>query len=208
MSHIRVKMCGMTRKQDIYHAAAIGADAIGLIFYPKSPRAITLERAIELTQSLPVFLDVVAVFVNSDRIFIEKVIDAIKPHYLQFHGEESADFCTQFGKPYIKAIAADSKTAILNGIDAHYHAAAVLLDSPSKTVRGGSGIAFDWRIIPQNSSLPVILAGGLSPENIGNAVNQTKIHAVDVCSGIESTPGIKDHQKMDDFIKALRVNRP
>ncbi|WP_370447945.1 phosphoribosylanthranilate isomerase [Legionella hackeliae] len=197
-----MKMCGMTREQDIAYAAALGVDAIGLIFYPKSPRCVSVKQAKELVQNLPAFLNIVAVVVNPSVASVNEIIKELPIDYLQFHGEESAEFCTQFKKPYIKAVQAISKDFITSMCIEHSQAAAILLDTPS-SVHGGTGKVFDWSIIPDDIKTPLILAGGLNAENVVNATKKHLLYAVDVCSGIESSPGIKDYDKMNQFVSAL-----
>lgn len=196
-------MCGMTREQDIAHAVALGVDAIGLIFYPKSARYVLIEQAKKLLREVPVFVDVVAVLVNPDSSLVEQVISELPIQWLQFHGEESAEFCSQFKKPYIKAIQASSTITINQLSVEHLHASAILLDTPSATYHGGTGKVFNWDVIPQNFKKPLILAGGLNATNVNTAVAMCSPYAVDVCSGIEASPGIKDHDKMSQFVNAL-----
>ncbi|WED44078.1 phosphoribosylanthranilate isomerase [Legionella cardiaca] len=199
---VRIKMCGMMREQDIAHAVALGVDAIGLIFYPKSPRCVSVEDAKILVQNAPVFLDIVAVLVNPLPSLVEQITHELPIQYLQFHGDEAPEFCTQFNKPFIKAIRANSRDFIDEQCAKHRHASAILLDTPSP-VHGGTGQVFDWTVIPENIKKPLILAGGLSASNIRKAVTGRSVYAVDVCSGVEASPGIKDHNKMSQFVNAL-----
>jgi len=199
-------MCGMTRVEDIDHAIALGVDAVGFIFYASSTRHVTIELAKTLSKQLPAFVDAVAVFVDSDPSLVQQVITQLPVQYLQFHGHESAEFCSQFDRPYIKAIHATSTQCIENSIKEHQDAVAILLDTPSITHRGGSGKSFDWGIIPQVSK-PIILAGGLDALNVADAVSACSPYAVDVCSGVETSPGIKDWDKMNQFVNALWGNR-
>lgn len=198
----RIKMCGMTRANDIAHAISLGVDAIGLIFYEKSARHVSIEHAKILLQGLPAFVDAVAVFVNSDLPFVTQVIKELPVQLLQFHGDESPAFCEKFGKPYIKAIPATSAEAIIKAAEPYVHAAAILLDTPS-TNRGGTGLAFDWQIVPRQLAKPIILAGGLDAYNVASAITACSPYAVDVCSGIEASAGIKDHDKMNSFVNVL-----
>ena len=199
----RVKMCGMTQVADIVRAIELGVDAIGLIFYAKSTRAISIEQAVVLVQAMKAFVDVVAVLVNPDKIWVRELISAIPIQYLQFHGNESVDFCEQFAMPYIKAIAATSTEAIIKADTQFRYASALLLDTPGGAAHGGSGVVFDWHIIPKGLTVPFILAGGLNAANVKQAMLQCKPYAVDVCSGIELSAGIKDHGKMQDFVNAI-----
>ncbi|RUR09334.1 phosphoribosylanthranilate isomerase [Legionella sp. km772] len=195
-------MCGMTRTEDIQKAIELGVDALGLIFYEKSTRCVSLEQAKILLNNIPPFVDLVGVCVNSEADFIKRLIDELPLHLLQFHGDEDAEFCEQFKKPYIKAIHPKNEEHILGSMQEFQHAQALLLDTPS-VMRGGSGHCFNWEIIPEASPKPFILAGGLNEFNLGEAIKTCSPWAVDVCSGIESLPGIKDHIKMSRFMKTL-----
>lgn len=196
-------MCGMTRSEDIVHAINLGVDAIGLIFYSKSSRNISISHALKLIQDLPPFVDVVAVLVNPDADFVQQIVDELPIDLLQFHGDETPEFCKQFNKPFIKAMHPKTANQIKNVVQEFSSARAILLDSASSTSRGGTGLTFDWHIIPGNLSKPYILAGGLNEFNVIDAVKLCKPYAVDVCSGIEAVPGVKDHIKMSRFIKAI-----
>lgn len=196
-------MCGMTRAEDVAHAIALGVDAIGLIFYPKSPRSITIEKARVLLKNIPPFVDAVAVLVNPEEIFVHQIIEELPIQLLQFHGDESPEFCQRFNKPFIKAIQPQTSGQIQQVMKEYLKASAILLDTPSETSRGGTGIAFDWQIIPQSLPKPFILAGGLNEFNVLDAIKVSKPYAIDVCSGIEATPGVKDHKKMSQFVKVL-----
>jgi phosphoribosylanthranilate isomerase len=196
-------MCGMTRAEDVAHAINLGVDAIGLIFYPKSSRNITIEQARILLKNLPPFLETVAVLVNAEKTFVQKIIDELPIKLLQFHGDESSLFCQQFNKPFIKAIHSQTAGQIQQSMKDYQDASAILLDTPSETHRGGTGFIFDWQIIPLDLSKPYILAGGLNEFNVGDAIKKTNPYAVDVCSGVEDAPGIKNHLKMSRFIKVL-----
>jgi phosphoribosylanthranilate isomerase len=202
-NRVRIKMCGMTRKDDIAHAASIGVDAIGLVFYEKSTRYVSIEKATLLLQDLPAFVDVVAVFVNAEIPFVTRVMSQLPIQLLQFHGDESPAFCEQFCKPYIKAIPATSAEAIIAVAKQHQHAAAVLVDTPS-THHGGTGQTFDWQVVPRQLPKPFILAGGLDAHNVASALDACSPYAIDVCSGIEASAGIKDHYKMNSFVNVLR----
>lgn len=196
-------MCGMTRAEDVAYAIDLGVDAIGLIFYSRSSRNVTIEHAKVLLKNLPPFLDTVAVLVNPDRTFVKQIIDELPIRLLQFHGDEPAEFCQQFDKPYIKAIHPQTAEQIRQKMDEYSQGLAILLDTPSDTFRGGSGVTFDWQIIPRDLPMPYILAGGLNEFNIMNAIKVSNPYAIDICSGIESVPGVKDHKKMSQFIKVL-----
>ncbi|KTD73559.1 phosphoribosylanthranilate isomerase [Legionella tucsonensis] len=202
-ARVRVKMCGMTRSEDIAYAIKLGVDAIGLIFYPKSSRCVSIEQAKVLLKDLPAFVDSVAVLVNPERNFVHKIIDELPIQLLQFHGDESAEFCQQFNKPFIKAIHCDSAEYIHQEAQLFMTARALLLDSPSETARGGTGCVFDWKIIPKKAAKPFILAGGLNEYNVCEAIKLCHPYAVDLCSGIEASPGIKDHGKMSRFMQQI-----
>lgn len=192
----------MTRATDITHAISIGVDAIGFIFYHQSARYLSVAAAKQLLQGLPALVSPVAVFVNPEASFVKHVLSELPIHCLQFHGDESPQFCEQFGCPYIKAVPAMSADAIVRAGNQYQGAAALLLDTPSSR-RGGTGVPFDWAIIPQQLEKPVILAGGLDVQNVKAAIASCSPYAVDVCSGIEASPGIKDHDKMSQFVEKL-----
>lgn len=194
----------MTREEDIFYAAELGVDAIGLIFYPESSRHVSIVKAKKLLRELPAFMSAVAVLVNPSSLLVDEIIAELPIVWLQFHGDESAEFCGQFKKPYIKAMQVTTAASIYKTCSDYQNASAILLDSPSETSHGGTGTAFDWGLIPQNLDKPFILSGGLNPGNINTALKRVSPYAVDVCSGIESAPGIKDHEKMRDFVRAIR----
>lgn len=200
---VRVKMCGMTRHDDVAHALRLGVDAIGLIFYPKSIRYVTIEQAKTLLKALPPFMDAVAVLVNPDPDLVQQIIEVLPIQLLQFHGDESAAFCQQFNKPFIKAVQPVSPAHIQQAAQDFASANALLLDTPSDHARGGTGHTFDWGIIPQHMEKPYILAGGIDEFNVLAAIKQCHPYAVDLCSGIEVSPGIKDHDKMSRFMAQL-----
>lgn len=202
-ARVRVKMCGMTRSEDIAYAIKLGVDAIGLIFYPKSARCVSIEQAQVLLKDLPAFINSVAVLVNPERNFVHRIIENLPIQLLQFHGDESAEFCQQFNKPFIKAIHCDSAEYAHQAAQDFVTAQALLLDSPSETARGGTGSVFDWKIIPKKIDKPFILAGGLNEYNVREAIKLCHPYAVDLCSGIEASPGIKDHGKMSRFMQKL-----
>lgn len=202
----RVKLCGMTRTEDIACAIDLGADAIGLIFYEKSLRYVTVGQARQLLKNIPPFITVTAVVVNPARTLVEHIIAELPVDLIQFHGDEPPEFCQQFNRPFVKAIAAES-TSYIQQMSADFaQARAILLDTPSALSKGGTGMTFDWQMIPQQINKPFILAGGLNAANIRQAVKTCATHAVDVCSGVEASPGIKDHQKMNEFMKTLWHN--
>ena len=199
----RIKMCGMTRAEDIAVAAKLGVDAVGFIFHPASPRCVTIAQAQVLLQTVPLFVSPVAVLVNPDKDLVKQILQTLPIAWLQFHGDESPAFCEQFGFPYVKAIPATGRDAIETALRSYHQASALLLDTPNLGKRGGSGVAFDWGIIPPQPSLPLILAGGLTVSNVRQAIAACHPVAVDVCSGVEQSPGLKDHEKMQAFVQEV-----
>jgi phosphoribosylanthranilate isomerase len=200
----RVKICGITRAQDAAQVVAAGGDAIGLVFYEPSPRAVTIQMAKEIIKSVPAFVTVVALFVNPSVQEVRKVLEEVRIDLLQFHGDEESDFCSQFKRPYIKAIRVRQTSDVVASSLRFPDALALLLDSYKPGVPGGTGETFDWSLIPE-SPKPLILAGGLAPDNIAFAIDQVQPFAVDVSGGVEATKGIKDHSKINKFI--TEVNR-
>ena len=199
----RVKICGITRVQDAAAAAAAGADAIGLVFYPPSPRYLSIERAAEIRDALPPFVQTVALFVNADAAQVAQAIGRVHPGMLQFHGEEAPDFCAQFGLPFIKACRVRPGVDPLAYLRPYGRAAAWLFDSHVPEY-GGVGESFDWSLIPSGPSRPLILSGGLDSANVARAIRTVRPWGVDVSSGVESAKGIKDAAKMAAFIGEVR----
>jgi len=188
----RVKICGITRGEDAAAAVSAGADAIGLVFFARSPRNVTVERACEIAAEVPAFVTVTGLFVNAEAAFVDAVLDKVPLGLLQFHGSESGEECRRHGLPYIKAAGIDG-VADFEQFAATYHdAAGLLLDSHAAGEVGGTGKTFDWTRFPTSSPLPLILAGGLKPDNVAAAITAVKPYAVDLSSGVESAPGIKD----------------
>ena len=198
----RIKICGITRTADARAAAAAGADAIGLVFYPPSPRFLSAERAREIRDALPPFVQTVALFVNADAAQVSQVIGSVHPAMLQFHGEESPEFCRQFGLPYVKACRVKQGVPALEYLRPFSGAAAWLFDSHVPEY-GGVGESFDWSLVPATDK-PVILSGGLSQANVAEAVRRVRPWGVDVSSGVESAKGIKDAGKIAAFIAEVR----
>jgi phosphoribosylanthranilate isomerase len=199
----RVKVCGITRPGDARAAAEAGADAIGLVFYPPSPRYLSTERAVEIRDALPPFVQSVALFVNPDAPQVAQVIGRVKPALLQFHGEETPEFCGQFGLPYVKACRMKPGVAALEYLRRFSGAAAWLFDSHVAEY-GGVGESFDWSLVPAQRERPVILSGGLSRANIAEAIRRVRPWGVDVSSGVESAKGLKDPAKIAAFIAEVR----
>lgn len=199
----RVKMCGITRPQDGLAAAAAGADAIGLVFYAKSPRNVPLDQAAAIARALPPFVSSVALFVNPTPAEVDAVLQQVRPDLLQFHGEESPEFCRSFGVPYLKAARVRPDSDLLQFAASFADAQGFLLDAWSEAGHGGTGERFDWNLIPPNLPKPLILAGGLTPENVRLAIETVHPWAVDVSSGIEQSKGIKDAARIAAFIKEV-----
>lgn len=199
----RIKICGITRSQDALEAVRLGADALGFVFYERSPRRVTLEQACAIGGDLPPFVARVALFLNADAGYVNEVIHRFRPDVLQFHGDEPPATCAASGVPYIKAIPMGSSGSPQAYIQRYGDARAVLFDSHAAGAAGGSGKRFDWKRIPSDMSLPLVLAGGLNPDNVAEAVRKVRPFAVDVSSGVESEPGIKDHAFMADFIQEV-----
>ncbi len=201
----RIKICGFTRAADISAAVQSGADAIGLVFYEKSPRHVTLQQAIELASAVPPFVSIVGLFVNAEPDFVNEILESVPLDLLQFHGDESPEYCSQFNKPYIKAIRVKAGVDLVQCASDFTGAKGLLLDAHVEGVPGGTGVTFDWTLIPRQLSLPVILSGGLDIRNLALAIEQVSPYAVDVSSGVEVNKGIKDAEKITAFIN--EVNR-
>jgi phosphoribosylanthranilate isomerase len=199
----RIKICGITRPADAQAAAQAGADAIGLVFYPPSPRFLSLERAVEIRDALPPFVQTVALFVNADAAQIAQVIGRVHPSMLQFHGEEAPGFCEQFGLPFVKACRIRAGMDALDYLQRYPRATAWLVDSFVPEY-GGVGEAFDWSLVPAERTRPLILSGGLDASNVGRAVRTVHPWGVDVSTGVESAKGIKDAAKMAAFVAEVR----
>ena len=199
----RVKICGITRAQDAIDAVQQGADAIGLVFYPPSPRYIAPEQAAEIVKKIPAFVSVVGLFVNASRAEVHRVIEDVPLNLLQFHGDETVAQCEGFGLPYLRAARVRPGVDLLEFASQFPSARALLLDTWTPAY-GGSGESFDWALVPSSCPLPVILSGGLNPENVAAAIAQVKPVAVDVSSGVEVAKGIKDADKIRAFVSAVR----
>ncbi len=204
MPRTRVKICGITRVEDGRCAAALGADAIGLVFFSDSPRHVTIATAQEITAALDPFVTVVGLFVNAGAGEIEQVLGQVPLDLLQFHGQESNADCNRFGVPFIKSIAMRPDVAVAAVMDAYPDARGYLLDTWQPKTHGGGGQVFDWQQIPANLPSPFILAGGLDPDNVAAAVSQVRPYAVDVSSGVESAPGVKSADKISAFMNGVR----
>ena len=204
MASTRIKICGMTRPEDARTATDCGADAIGMIFYAGSARAVTVEQAVEVAAVVPPFVTIVALFVNEPAASIERILGSVPIDLIQFHGDESPEFCQQFGRPWIKALRVKPGLDIVAECEKFSAARAVLLDSWKEGEPGGTGTSFDWQSATDELPLSLVLAGGLHEGNVGDAIGVLHPAAVDVCSGVELSPGIKDALKIQRFIEAVR----
>ena len=207
----RVKICGITSVADALAVSESGADAVGLVFYHKSPRNIELHQAAEICKSLPPFIKVVGLFLNARPVEVKKVLDRVPLDLLQFHGSETPEYCSSFPRPFIKAVGMKGMNN-LHDFSAYAKqfsdAKAFLLDSHAPGEAGGTGETFDWNHLPADFPVPIILAGGLKPDNVAQALGMADVYAVDVSSGVESKPGVKDHKKIQVFMQEVkRVER-
>jgi phosphoribosylanthranilate isomerase len=201
---VRVKICGISRNEDLSTACAAGADALGFVFYAKSPRNLSIEQAASLIKALPPFVQSVGLFVDAEPGFVRAVLEAVPLDLLQFHGGENPEYCRQFGRPYLKAVRVRPGVDLVKYASDFSDARALLLDAFVPGVPGGTGERFDWRLIPAGLNKPIILSGGLNPDNVAEAVQTVQPWAVDVSSGVESAPGIKDAAKVAAFIERAR----
>jgi phosphoribosylanthranilate isomerase len=221
IERVRVKFCGFTRREDALAASALGVDAIGLVLTPRSKRFAGIANARDIRRALPPFVTVVTLFMDDEPGFIAEAIATVRPDLLQFHGSEEAPDCVRYGLPYLKAVAMGRSPSAAKAMDgqerpmgaggdwrtivaAHSQAGGFLFDGNATGEQGGSGKLFDWTQLPASLSAPVILAGGLTPENVGEAIRVAQPYAIDVSSGIESAPGMKDVEKMRRFVAAVR----
>ncbi|WP_122446990.1 phosphoribosylanthranilate isomerase [Pseudomonas viridiflava] len=204
MSAVRSKICGITRIEDALAAVEAGADAIGLVFYAKSPRAVSVQQARAIIAALPPFITTVGLFVNASRCELNETLDAVALDMLQFHGDETPEECDGYHRPYIKALRVKAGDDIEQACRTYRNARGVLLDTYVEGVPGGTGETFDWALIPSELSKPVILAGGLTSANVAQAIAQVKPYAVDVSGGVEKGKGIKDREKILAFMSAVQ----
>jgi phosphoribosylanthranilate isomerase len=200
----RIKCCGMTRVEDAVLAAGLGVDAIGLVFTERSRRRVSLAQARAIVDALPPFVATVALFMDDEARLVRQVLAEVRPTLLQFHGSESDAWCTQFAHPFLKVIAMGDGMAASSRFREHPHAAAILLDGHGAGEAGGTGKVFDWRVLPADLGVPMVLAGGLHAGNVGEAIRTARPFAVDVASGVESAPGVKDPVKLAAFVRAVR----
>jgi len=199
----RIKICGITRAEDMLAAVCSGADALGLVFYNISPRHVSLRQAAQLAAAVPPFVTLVGLFVNPSAAEVREVMQVVPLDVLQFHGEEEPEFCAQFGRPYLKAIRVRAGVDLVQYAARFAGAQGLLLDAFVEGAHGGTGASFDWTLIPRNLPLPVILSGGLHAGNVAEAIRQVRPYAVDVSSGVEANKGIKDAAKIAAFINEV-----
>jgi phosphoribosylanthranilate isomerase len=200
----RVKICGITCVEDALNAVNAGADAIGLVFYAQSPRAVSIEQAREIVSLIPPFVSVVGLFVNATIDEINSILSQVRLDILQYHGDETPDDCMQINLPYYKAIRVKPDTNLIQCALDFNSAKALLLDTYTELAFGGTGQTFNWKLIPEELSKPIILAGGLTADNVGQAIKQVKPYAVDVSGGVEISKGIKDAEKISAFMQGVR----
>jgi phosphoribosylanthranilate isomerase len=198
----RIKICGLTREADVDAAVQCGADAVGLVLYARSPRAVSVQRAAELSRRLPPYVTPVLLFVNAQAADVRRALDAVPSAVLQFHGDESAADCEAFGRPYLRAVRMAPEVDLLDCARLHGNASGLLLDAHVEGY-GGGGKVFDWSLIPANVPVPVVLSGGLNPANVIDGVLRVRPWAVDVSSGVESAKGVKDAALMRRFCEAV-----
>ncbi len=201
----RIKVCGFTDPENAVAAAYQGVDAIGLVFYPPSPRHVTVEQAQRVVAALPAFVTTVGLFVDESQKVIEHVLSQVPLDLIQFHGDEAPDFCRLVGYPYIKAVRMRPETDLMQLADDFFDASALLLDAYHPGLKGGTGHHFDWNLIPEQYPLPIILAGGIGVENAYQAIKQAQPYALDVSSGVERQKGIKDINKIIELITEVEL---
>ncbi|MCO7057819.1 phosphoribosylanthranilate isomerase [Pseudomonas juntendi] len=204
MSYVRSKICGITRIEDALAAVEAGADAIGFVFYAKSPRAVDVRQARAIIAELPPFVTTVGLFVNASRCELNEILEVVPLDLLQFHGDEAPEDCEGYHRPWIKALRVRPGDDLEAACQRYAGARGILLDTYVAGVPGGTGEAFDWSLVPARLSKPIILAGGLSAANVGEAIAQVRPYAVDVSGGVEQAKGIKDAAKIEAFMQAVR----
>lgn len=200
----RVKICGFTRREDVELAVALGADAIGLNFHPPSPRCVEMALARELLDATPPFVVSVGLVVDLEAARVASLLESLPLAMLQFHGEEPDEHCAHHGRPFLKVLRMRADLDVGAALDAWPSASGFLLDAYRPGVPGGTGETFDWSRIPATPPRPIVLAGGLTPDNVEEAILAVRPHAVDVASGVESAPGIKDRARMEAFMAAVQ----
>lgn len=201
--HTRVKICGITNVEDMKLACAAGADAIGLVFYEPSQRHVTVQQAAIIAAELPPFVQLVGLFVNASKAYVDEVLATVAIHVIQFHGDETSNFCEQFDRPYIKAIAVKPQQNLTLEMDSHPKALGFLLDTYKPGIPGGTGKTFDWGLFPTYHK-PLILAGGLNASNVHQAIKQVNPYAVDISGGVEAYAGKKSAEQLLAFIQCVK----
>ena len=211
---IRTKICGITSTEDALNVCNAGADALGLVFYAKSPRNVSSEQALNICNAIPPFVTTVGLFLDAPKDFVDDILKSVPLDLLQFHGSESPEYCTSFNRPYIKAVGmkefleekdGDVEASFKRYADQYPDAKGFLVDSHGAGKAGGTGETFNWEKIPQAYDKPIILAGGLNPENIAEAIQSSPMYGVDLSSGVESAPGVKDKTKIEKLMKTIRM---
>ncbi len=203
----RVKICGITSVQDALQAVQAGADAIGLVFYPPSPRWVDAQTAQRIACAVGPFVTVVGLFVDAEVAAVESILQTVPLQVLQFHGGESEDYCRSFGRPYLKALRMKPGLDVDAAIERYPGAVGILLDAYRKGVPGGTGETFDWQRVPRRSQRNIVLAGGLNPDNVLAALEQTDVYGVDVSGGVEAQPGRKDFDKVAAFVRRAKTGK-
>ena len=203
MNKVQIKICGITRIEDAIYASKSGVNALGFVFYEKSPRYVDSDKAMHIIESLPPFITTVGLFVNHDAQYIRSILQTVRLDLLQFHGNETPEECLSYSIPYIKAIRMKHNVILSDAVKKYIDAKALLLDTYEDGTIGGTGQQFDWDRIPDIVEKPVILAGGLTPDNVAKAVRRINPYAVDVSGGVESDKGIKNHDKIKAFVWAV-----
>ena len=200
----RVKICGITCHEDALLAVQLGADAIGMIFCEQSPRAVSIGQAQQIVAALPPYVSKVGVFVNAPKEKVTVVTTTVSINCLQFHGDELPQYCESFSYPYIKVLRVHADVDVIGFMAQYPTASGFLLDTYVQGISGGTGRVFDWNLVPKSIAQPIILSGGLTLENVVEAIQQTNPYAVDVSSGVERSPGKKDSQKLNQFFRLIK----
>ena len=208
MTSVAVKICGITSSAQARMVAAAGADAIGLVLYDKSSRHVDLDLAVEIKNALSKNVVCIALLVNAEEKFVREVISKLSPHYIQFHGDESPNFCHQFNYPFIRAVRMSKELKMAKILSSYKPSGGFLFDAWHADHYGGTGHVFDWNRLPVNIDFPLILAGGLNPDNVSSAVRTVRPAMVDVSGGVESSPGVKDEHKVREFILNAKEASP
>ena len=208
MTSVAVKICGITSSAQARMVAAAGADAIGLVLYDKSSRYVDLDLAVEIKNAISEDVVCIALLVNAEEKFVREVISKLSPHYIQFHGDESPNFCHQFNYPFIRAVRMSKELKMAKILSSYKPSGGFLFDAWHADHYGGTGHVFDWNRLPVNLDFPLILAGGLNPDNVSSAVRTVRPAMVDVSGGVESSPGVKDEHKVREFVLNAKEASP